>query len=291
MWILHDWADDLLLTDEDIDHERGVIHEEWRTRANAQIRQIEQLLPMMYPVGDEHARPDGSNRYGHRMPIGLMEVVDNFPYKALRDYYEQWYRPDLQAIVVVGDVDVNAIEAKIKDIFGTIAKPVNPAERYYVQVPDNEEPLICMVKDKEQTNAITYLFCKHDAYPEQMRSDVNYLVYKYAQNAASRMINARLQELLQSANPPFISAEVEDGDFFISRTKQSFGGQVVSSEADFLNATATLYREILRAVRCGFNDSEYERVKAQILADAEAAYNSRDKKRSMSISTSVCATS
>lgn len=280
LWILHDWADDLLLTDEDIDHERGVIHEEWRTRANAQIRQIEQLLPMMYPVGDEHARPDGSNRYGHRMPIGLMEVVDNFPYKALRDYYEQWYRPDLQAIVVVGDVDVNAIEAKIKDIFGTIAKPVNPAERYYVQVPDNEKPLICMVKDKEQPNATTYLFCKHDPYPEQLRGDVNYLVVKYALNAASRMINARLQELLQSVNPPFISAEVEDGDFFISRMKQSFGGQVVSSEGNFLNATTTLYREILRAVRCGFNDSEYERVKAQMLADAEAAYNSRDKKKS-----------
>lgn len=280
LWILHDWADDLLLTDEDIDHERGVIHEEWRTRANAQIRQIEQLLPMMYPVGNEHARPDGSNRYGHRMPIGLMEVVDNFPYKALRDYYEQWYRPDLQAIVVVGDVDVNVIEAKIKDIFGTIAKPVNPTERYYVQIPDNEEPLICMVKDKEQPNAITYVFCKHDPYPEQMRGDVNYLVFKYALNAASRMINARLQELLQSANPPFISAEVEDGDFFISRMKQSFGGQVVSSEKDFLNATTTLYREILRAVRCGFNDSEYERAKAQILADAEAAYNSRDKKKS-----------
>lgn len=280
LWILHDWADDLLLTDEDIDHERGVIHEEWRTRANAQIRQIEQLLPMMYPVGMEHARPDGSNRYGHRMPIGLMEVVDNFPYKALRDYYEQWYRPDLQAIVVVGDVDVNAIEAKIKDIFGTIAKPVNPTERYYVQIPDNDEPLICMVKDKEQPQAMTFLFCKHDPYPEQMRGDVNYLVFKYALNAASRMINARLQELLQSANPPFISAEVEDGDFFISRMKQSFGGQVVSSETDFLNATTTLYREILRAVRCGFNDSEYERVKAQMLADAEAAYNSRDKKKS-----------
>ena len=280
LWILHDWADDLLLADEDIDHERGVIHEEWRTRANAQIRQIEQLLPMMYPVGDEHARPDGSNRYGHRMPIGLMEVVDNFPYKALRDYYEQWYRPDLQAIVVVGDIDVDAIEEKIKGIFGQIAKPENPAVRYFVQIPDNEQPLICMVKDKEQPYAMTYLFLKHDPYPQAMRSDVNYLVYEYALNAASRMVNARLQEMLQNANPPFIGAQVEDGDFFISSMKKSFGGKVVSSEEGFLTATATLYREMLRAIRCGFTDSEYERAKAQILADAEAAYNSRDKKKS-----------
>ena len=280
LWILHDWADGLLLTDEDIDHERGVIHEEWRTRATAQIRLLEQLLPMMFPVGDEHARPDGTNRYGHRLPIGLMSVVDNFPYKVLRDYYEQWYRPDLQGIVVVGDVDIDAIEAKIKDIFGTIAKPENPTERYNVEVPDNEEPLICMAKDKEQKNSVTYLFCKHDPYPQEMRGDMNYLVYEYAIEAATRMINARLQELLQSEEPPFIGAAVEDGEFFIARTKYSFGGQVVSSEEGLTKAVTTLYREILRAVRNGFTDSEYERAKAQIVANAEAAYNSRDKKKS-----------
>ena len=123
LWILHDWADGLLLTPEDIDGERGVIHEEWRSRQNAQMRLYEKILPEIYP----------NNKYAERMPIGTMEVVDNFPYQALRDYYEKWYRPDNQGIVVVGDIDVDEVEAKIKDIFGPIRMPENPAERYYVQ--------------------------------------------------------------------------------------------------------------------------------------------------------------
>ena len=113
-----------------------------------------------------------------------------------------------------------------------------------------------------------------------MRGDISYLVYRYAMDAASRMVNARLQELQQSANPPFIAAEVEDGDFMIARTKKSFGAQVVSSEQGLKQAVTTVYREMLRAARCGFTDSEYERAKAQILADVEAAYNGRDKKKS-----------
>ena len=109
LWILHDWADGLLLDGEDIDKERGVIHEEWRSRRSAQMRMYEQILPRIYPDG---------NLYGNRLPIGLMEVVDNFPYKAIRDYYEKWYHPSNQAIIVVGDVDVDRTEAKIKELFG-----------------------------------------------------------------------------------------------------------------------------------------------------------------------------
>ena len=278
--ILHDWANDLLLTDEDIDHERGVIHEEWRVRANATIRMLEKLLPMMYPVGDAHPTADGTNRYGHRMPIGLMSVVDNFPYKALRDYYHKWYRPDLQGIIVVGDIDVDQVEAKIRNIFGSIPAPVNPAERYYVQVPDSNEPLICMVTDKEQNQATNAFFFKFDPFPKEMRGDVNYMVYKYVMNIAGRMLSARLDEMRQSANPPFISAMAGDGDYYWSCTKQSFIGEVYSSAEDFSKAVTTVYREMLRAIRCGFTDSEYERAKAQVLADVEAAYNSRDKKKS-----------
>ena len=278
--ILHDWASDLLLTDEDIDHERGVIHEEWRQRANANIRLLEKLLPMMYPVGDAHPTADGANRYGQRMPIGLMSVIDHFPYKALRDYYHQWYRPDLQGIIVVGDIDVDQVEAKIRQIFGTIPAPVNPSERYYVQVPDSDKPLICMATDKEQNQAVSAIFFKFDPFPEAMRSDVNYMVYKYAFNVAARMLNARLDELRQSANPPFIRAHSGNDEYYWARTKHSFYGEVYSSAEDFSKAVTTLYREMLRAIRCGFTDSEYERAKSQLLADVEAAYNSRDKKKS-----------
>ena len=209
-----------------------------------------------------------------------MEVVDNFPYQVLRDYYEQWYRPDLQGIVVVGDIDVDAIEAKIRDIFGTIPAPVNPKERYYVPIPDNEEPIIYLAKDKEQANAISFVCFKHDPFPIELRGGINYYVYRYAMRAAKYMLNARLEELTQSVEPPFIWAGAEDGDFFIAKTKHAFMGTVVSSEEGLTKASTSMYRELLRAARNGFTDSEYERAKAQMLAEAEDAYNARDKKKS-----------
>ena len=112
--ILSVWADGLLLEGKEIDEERSVIHEEWRSQLPPNMRIMEKLLPEIYP----------DSRYGHRLPIGTMEVVDNFPHQALRDYYEKWYRPDLQGIVVVGDIDVDRIEGKIKELFSKIEKPV-----------------------------------------------------------------------------------------------------------------------------------------------------------------------
>ena len=109
--ILRDWADGLLLEPKAIDEERSVIHEEWRSQTPPNQRIMEKILPTLYP----------DSRYGHRLPIGTMEVVDNFPHQALRDYYEKWYRPDLQGIIVVGDIDVDRIEAKIKEIFASIS--------------------------------------------------------------------------------------------------------------------------------------------------------------------------
>lgn len=274
LWILHDWADGLLLNPADIDGERGVIHEEWRSRQNAQMRLYEKILPEIYP---------NHNKYGERLPIGLMEVVDNFPYKVLRDYYEKWYRPDNQGIVVVGDIDVNEVEAKIKDIFGTIAKPVNPAERYYVQVEDNDETIVSMATDKEFPYAQTFLFWKHDAYPVEMRGDMNYLVYKYATGMASMMLNERLEEFSQLPEPPFMMAQFgSDEDYFLAKTKKSYMGIVVCGEDQLKNAVATIWREILRAKRGGFTASEYERARAEYMSQVESAYNSREKKSSAS---------
>jgi len=272
LWILHDWADGLLLEDEDIDKERGVIHEEWRSRqgGSAMMRMYDKILPEIYP----------NNRYGLRMPIGTMEVVDNFPYKALRDYYEKWYRPDQQGIVVVGDIDVDQVEAKIKDIFGTIAKPENPAERYYIQVEDNKEPIVSIATDKEQQYAISYIFLKHDAVQDSEKYNLDYLVYQVASSAADYMISQRLEELSQQANPPFIQANIGDDDFFFSKTKGAYTGFAVTNETGVEKGITTVYREMLRAIRNGFTESEFERAKANILTHLESAYNERDKVKS-----------
>jgi len=271
LWILHDWADGLLLNPEDIDGERGVIHEEWRSRQNAQMRMYEQFLPIIYP----------NNKYAERLPIGLMEVVDNFPYQVLRDYYEKWYRPDNQGIVVVGDIDVDEVEGKIKDIFGTIATPVNPAERYYVPVEDNDGTIVAMTKDKENPTAITFLMWKHEAYPNEMKGDLNYLVYKYALGMADMMLNQRLQDMTQLPEPPFMMAQFSsDDDYFLAKTKKSYFGYLASGENQVENAVATLWREILRAKRNGFTASEYERARNEYLSQVESDYNAREKKSS-----------
>ena len=273
LWILHDWADGLLLNPEDIDGERGVIHEEWRSRQNAQMRLYEKILPAIYP----------NNKYAERMPIGLMEVVDNFPYQVLRDYYEKWYRPDNQGIVVVGDIDVDEVEGKIKDIFGSITMPENPAERYYVPVEDNDETIVCLATDKEFPYAQSFLFWKHEAYPDEMKGDMNYLVHQYAVGMATQMLNERLQELMQLPEPPFMMAQFSaDEDFFIAKTVKSYMGIVVCAEDQLKNAVATIWREILRAKRGGFTASEYERARAEYLSQVESNYNAREKKSSAS---------
>ena len=270
LWILHDWADGLLLTDEDIDHERGVIHEEWRSRSNATMRMYEKILPLIYP----------NNRYGTRMPIGLMEVVDFFPYKVLRDYYEKWYRPDQQGIIVVGDINVDEVETKIQSIFGTIAKPENPAERFYVTVDDNKEPIVAIAKDKEQAYALTYIFCKHDAVANKDKEDMSYWIYDYAKKVINIMLNQRLDELTEQPNPPFIQAGAQNGNFFMAKTKSAFTGIAVTQEKELARGMTTLYREMLRASRNGFTESEYDRARAEILTQLESAYNERNKVKS-----------
>ncbi|MBO5811836.1 MAG: insulinase family protein [Bacteroidaceae bacterium] len=273
LWILHDWADGLLLLPEEIDKERGVITEEWRSRRDASQRMYEQLLPKVYPDG---------NPYSNRLPIGLIETIQNFPYQALRDYYEKWYRPDQQGIVVVGDFDVDEMEKKIVSIFSTIAKPVNPAERFYVQVPDNKEPIIAMAKDKEQQYVQSYIFMKHDDIPDEMKNTLNYYITLYAKQVSRRMAAQRLAELAELPEPPFIDAAIMDDDYFISKTKGAFTGIMISNEAGFNTAITTLYREMLRILRHGFTASEYERAKAEYLATVESAYNQRAKTTSAS---------
>ena len=265
--ILHDWANDLTLAEAEIDNERGVIHEEWRTGQGAMMRMYEQALPKAF---------EGS-KYGHRLPIGIIEVIDNFPYQALRDYYETWYRPDQQGIVVVGDIDVDKVEAKIKELFSPIQMPANAPERKYEQVPDNKEPIITIAKDKEQPSTMIYIWHKHPATPNEAKGNIGYLVQNYMFSMISSMMHARLEELRQSANPPFIQAASGDSDFLLAKTTEAFVGMAVSKDDGIPTALSTLVREIERARKFGFTASEYARAKADYLLMLESAYKERDK--------------
>lgn len=265
--ILHDWANDLTLDPKEIDNERGVIHEEWRSRQNASMRMYDQILPKCYQ----------GSKYAYRMPIGIMEVVDNFPYQALRDYYEKWYRPDQQGIIVVGDIDVDKIEAKIKEIFSSIEMPQNPAVREYLPVADNKEPIVAFGKDKEQTTTNVQIYYKHAAFPNDQKNTVQYMVQNYMISMACRMLNARLSEMTQVANPPFIGAGVGYSDFLLSKTASAFVGSVSCKDNEIPSSFTTLMREIERVKKFGFTASEYERAKANYMTSVESAYSERNK--------------
>lgn len=270
--ILHDWADGLLLDPEEIDKERGVIHQEWRRAMVGQMRVIEKVLPDIFP----------GNRYGERLPIGLMSVVDNFEPQVLRDYYEKWYRPDQQGVIVVGDIDVDYIEGKIKELFSPIKMPENPAERVYYPVDDTPGTIFAIGSDPELDRGSASLMIKHDAFPDSMKSDRQYLVLNYMQGMVSSMLNQRLSEISRSADSPFTAASVSDGEFFIAKTKDALSMDIVGKDNNVIPGFEAAYRELLRAARGGFTVGEYERVRSEYLSRLDNLYNGRDKRQSSS---------
>ena len=270
--ILYDWADGLILDPTEIDKERGVIHEEWRLRSSASQRMFERSLPKLYP----------GSKYGLRMPIGLMSVVDNFKPQTLRDYYEKWYRPDNQAIIVVGDVDVDHVEAEIKRLFSAIELQADAAPVVKEPVPDNAQPIVVIDKDKEQrVNTIDLIF-KHETMPDSLKNTVPYLVSDYVKNVAIGMLNDRLAEYAQKAESPFVGASASDGSYIFASTIDAFDIDATPKDGQTEAALAAIYREALRAARFGFTPTEYSRAKANTLSALDKMYSNKDKRYSRS---------
>lgn len=264
--ILHDWANDLTLDPEEIDKERGVIHEEWRTTSVGTMRILENLLPTIYP----------GSKYGERLPIGTLEVIDNFPPQAIRDYYETWYRPDLQGIIVIGDVDVARTEEVIKKMFGDIEMPAGAPARPVVEVPDTPGTIYAVGSDKEQSNAIVYLMIKQDVLPMELRNTQVALLMDYIKMAIDGMLNARFQEMMSKPDTPFAVAQAGIENYMLSNSKEMLALIGVAKGNDIMPTIQSIYRELLRAKRGGFTSTEYDRVRSEYLASLEAAYNNRN---------------
>ena len=269
--VLHDWSHYILLEDAEIDKERGVIHEEWRTRraGRAVQRLMEDAMPKVYK----------GTKYEDCMPIGSMDIVDNFPYQDLRDYYQKWYRPDLQAVVVVGDVDVDKVEKKIKKMFGSIPLPKNRAERVYYPVGDNERMIVDIEKDAEQPIALVHLYQKREATPDAEKNTEKYLREGYVDDLIGTMLNDRLAEIRQQANPPFQSATGRASLFFLSRTKEAFSLSISCKQDNILGGIITAVAAAERARQHGFTQSELDRAKSIYLNAAERRYNQRADNR------------
>lgn len=268
MLILRDWSCGLLLEADEIQKERGVIHEEWRLRTSPIMRMLERNLEALYP----------GSKYGQRMPIGKMEIIDNFEPQVLRDYYHKWYRPDNQAIIIVGDIDVDRTEAKIKEMFGNIKLDPNAAQVVEEQVPDNAEPIIIIDKDKEQQMTIVELMFKHDPTPKEAKANMMYMLESYAKHMAVVMLNQRMSEKALDPECPYISASCSDGNFFLASTKESFRLDVLPKEGRTEEALAAAYREALRAAKFGFTATEYARAKEEYMSQLEKIYTNRNKR-------------
>lgn len=266
--ILHDWADGLLLEAGEIDKERGVIHEEWRMRTTATMRMLERDLPRLYP----------NSKYGHRMPIGLMEIIDNFKPEVLRAYYEKWYRPDNQAIIVVGDVDVDKVEQKIKNLFAPIKMPQNPAPVVAEAVPDNKEAIFVVDKDKEMQYSIVQLMFKSDPVPDEVKGNMQYLVIDYLKDACIGMLNDRLTELAQKADCPYLQGGVDYDQYLLSKTKDAFNISVLPKEGQTEAALKAAFIEARRAAQFGFTATEYQRYKQNFLSQLDKQYSNKEKR-------------
>ena len=264
--VLHDWSGDILLEEAEIDAERGVIQEEWRSRNNAQFRMYSDLLPQIY---EEY-------QY-QQMPIGKMDVVMNFKPEVLRAYYKKWYRPDQQGIVIVGDFDADEMEKKVVALFSTIEMPENAAPREYPNVSDNEEPIFASFTDPELTNLLTIISFKSEKIPFELRSTIPMYVSQHILlPLVAQMINNRLDEFAQDPACRYVNAGVMFGDYYVSKTKASFDVQVLAKN-NSLDAVEDAMGIVARACKAGFNETEYERAQQELMAGMEKLYNERDK--------------
>lgn len=266
--ILEDWAFNTILTPEEIDKERGVVLEEYRLGLGAQRRMMGQFLPkVMY-----------QSHYADRLPIGQKEILENFEHKSLVRFYKDWYRPNLMSIIVVGDIDVDAIEKKIIDNFSKYENPKNERPRKVYDVPNHKETFVAVESDKEASNAQVQLY-----YKDKTDTKPIVTIGDYRDNLAkglfSSMLNNRLDELTNSPTPPFTFGYSYHGSTW-ARTKEAFQSFAMTQEDKQLEALQVLVRENERVKKYGFTQSELDRAITEYLAFYERSYNDRDKTES-----------
>ncbi len=263
--VLHDWSCSVSLLPEEIDAERGVIREEWRTGRTAARRMYARGQAVMFP----------GTKYAIRDVIGDTAVINNFAYDALRAYYKKWYGPDNQALVIVGDIDVDQIEQKIKDLWANVPARANYGERPYEVIPENEEPHIGVLTDKEQQQSVLTLIFKHAPIPNEYKSTIIGFTYNIFHELAYRIMSERLQEKMMQPDAPFIGGIMAYTN--LVPTQDAFYCRLVAKDGKVKDAFHLMLTEVEKMRRYGFTEDELERAKALLTNDYEQMYNERDK--------------
>lgn len=263
--ILEDWAHKVTMDHEEIDSERGIVIEEWRQGRGASQRMMDKSLPIILK----------DSKYADRLPIGTLESLENFNYESLERFYKDWYRPELMAVIAIGDFDIVDIEERIQQHFSSLTNVESARERIVYNIPDHEETLVSIASDKEATFSTIGLYIKNDLQPETTIKDYyNSLLNIFY----TGMLNQRLQEIAQQPAPPFIGAGTSYARFL--GNKSAFSAMANVKEGDLLLGLQSVLTEIQRVKLYGFTDPELERFKMDFLSYYEQAYNERDKSRS-----------
>lgn len=268
MLILHDWSHFIALRPEEIDSERGVIMEELRTRDGASWRSTMKLLQAL----------GKGTRYEHRNLIGYLDGLKSFEHDALERFYKKWYRPDYQAIVIVGDLDAEATEARLKSLMADIPAPAaDAAQKEVIVVPDNEEPIVSIYTDPEMQGSRVQLFIKRPAIPTQMNDKVAWEVVNVIESFLTTMENARLQEIAMQPDAPFLGAGMGSGDVIgIIPTLNATAFTAMTQDGKLAEGFEALYTEMEKIRRHGFTQSEFERAQENLMRQVERTYANRN---------------
>lgn len=265
--ILQDWAGNALLTDKDIDEERGVVIEEYRTRLGAATRmQSKYLNKIAY-----------KSKYADRLPIGTLENLENFKYESIRNFQKDWYRPNLMAVIAVGDLDVETLEQKIKENFSGLTNPKNPKPREEFYSENHKETLVAIEWDEEATGSQVQIYYKDKGNRKKTKTVSDYRD-NMVEGLFDQMINNRLAEYSNKPNPPFIYGFSYKGG--IIGNKDAYQSFAQTNETGQLDALKTLLEENERVKRYGFKASELERAKKDYLARLERQFKNNDKRES-----------
>lgn len=264
--ILEDWAHNVSYLTDDINNERNIIIEEGRQGKSADERMFKKILPDLL----------AGSRYANRLPIGKEDLIKNFPPDAIRRFYKEWYRPNLMAVVVVGDVDPAKAEAMIKKHFTKLVNPVKMRKRESAVMPAYTANKAVVITDPEAT---TYsVAVNYSAFKSSPMVTVGDFRKAQIKNLFASMANQRLGELTQKENPPFLGAQASFGSY--ARGYDAFGAYAAAGTGDVKKALNAMMEELERIKRFGFTAAELERTKKNILAAYERAYNDRDKAES-----------
>ncbi len=263
--ILYGWANGMLFDDEEINSERGVITEEYRMGQGAEDRMMKRWLPVLF----------ANSQYAKRLPIGTLEVIQGFENQTIKDFYKKWYRPDLQAIIIVGDFDMKKMEEMVKEKFGKIAMPKDPQTRTEYQVPAHKEPLVSVSSDVEAMGSSIMLVRKFPYAPMKTVGDYK---MKMTRELYNIMLNSRLNEMMQNPQTPFLSAYAGYIDFW--GVTEAFMSQVSAKENKILESLEIMMNENYRVLQHGFLETELQRAKEELMSQYETRANEVDKTES-----------